>query len=94
VPQPPPGAGAPGQESRIEPNWWDRQAAGYAEWMLWVHLCICQCPGLIVGLLFSWCCRTPEGKNTGTRLLMYSAAGVGVAILVRIILAALSAVSR
>ena len=75
---PPPALPTPG-------NWLDRQARGYANWMFWLHLLICQCPGFIVGLLLLMGCTTPEGKAVGTRLLKFSAIGVGVGILINVL---------
>lgn len=69
-------------EPRQTGNWLDGQARAYSAWMLWVHLLICQGPGLVVGLLFLCGCRTPEGKSTGKRLLMWSGIGVILAVLV------------
>jgi hypothetical protein len=79
----PPATPAPG-------NWLDRQAKGYSDWMFWLHLLICQCPGFIVGVLFLAGCVTPEGKAVGTRLLKFSAIGVGVGFLINILIAVLS----
>lgn len=64
-------------------DWLDRQALAYSEWMFWVHLIICQCPGIVVGLLFLIACATPEGKAVGGRLLKFSLMGVLVGVLLR-----------
>jgi len=61
-----------------EENWLDKQARGYSDVMVWLHLVLCQCPGIIVGLLFVTGCTTPEGKEKGTKLLIYSAIGIAV----------------
>ena len=78
----------------MEPNWWDGQAASYADWMLWLHLCICQCPGLLIGLLFVLLCKTPEGKQKGTQLIIFSAIGLGVSIVLRVILTAMQVATQ
>jgi hypothetical protein len=66
-----------------EENWFDRQAASYAPWMVWVHLLICACPGLVVGLLFLAGCNTREGKALGVRLLKFSGIGFAIFLLVQ-----------
>jgi hypothetical protein len=66
-------------------NWWDGQAASYADWLLWLHLCLCQCPGLIVGLLFLMFCSTTAGKDKGKALLLYSGIGFVLAMIVNVI---------
>jgi len=83
--QPPPTRSPRAGESTAEDNWWDRQAKAYSDWMVWVHLCICQCPGIIVGLLFLLFCSTEEGKDRGKQLLLYSGIGFVVALGIRIL---------
>jgi len=61
-------------------NWLDGQALSYSDWMCWVHLLICQCPGVVVGLLFFLGCATSEGKAIGERLLKFSGFGLIIAI--------------
>lgn len=66
-------------------NWLDRQAVRYSEWMFWVHLIICQCPGLLVSLIFLAGCATPEGKAVGKRLLKFSGLGLLIGVALRVI---------
>lgn len=68
-----------------EENWFDRQAAGYSPWMFWLHLLICTCPGVVVGLLFVMGCNTRDGKDVGLRLVKFSAIGLGLQFLVRVL---------
>jgi hypothetical protein len=63
-------------------NWFDGQARCYSDWMLWVHLLVCQGPGLVVGLCFVFGCRTSVGKHVGKRLLLWSGAGSILSLLV------------
>jgi hypothetical protein len=74
---------------RRELTWWDQQAAGYPDWLVYLHLCCCSCPGLIVGLLFVILCKTPEGKQKGTQIIIYSAIGVGIGIVINLLQAGL-----
>lgn len=69
-----------------EGNWLDGQASAYSDWMKWLHLIICQCPGLIVGLLFLLGCRTSDGKKVGKQLLKFSGLGLAIAVVLRIII--------
>ena len=68
---------------RQEPqgNWLDSQAENYSDAMIWLHLVLCQVPGLIIGLLFLLGCRTDDGKEIGKRVLTYSIAGVVAAVI-------------
>ncbi len=66
-------------------NWLDGQALRYSEWMFWVHLIICQCPGLLVSLLFLIGCATPQGKAVGRRLLKFSGIGLIIGMALRVI---------
>ena len=68
-------------------NFWDRQAAPYKEgsFAVWFHVFCCQCPGVVIALLLIAGCRTEQGKENGQRLLKYSLAGIGVAIVLRVL---------
>ena len=66
-------------------NWLDGQAVRYSEWMFWVHLIVCQCPGLLVSLIFLAGCSTPEGKAVGRRLLKFSGIGLLIGTALRLI---------
>jgi len=85
----PPFAGYP-RAAAIEEkgNWWDKQAAPYKEGSgsLWFHVICCQCPGVIIALLFIAFCQTETGKANGKRLLIYSLAGFAVAFVLRILI--------
>jgi len=53
--------------------------------MFWLHLLICTCPGVVVGLLFVMGCNTRDGKDVGLRLVKFSAIGLGLQFLVRVL---------
>jgi hypothetical protein len=76
---------------RRDANWWDQQAASYPDWLVYLHLCLCQCPGLIVGLLFVLLCKTPDGKQKGTQLIIFSALGFAIAFVIGFIRGAMQA---
>ncbi len=71
-------------------NWWDKQAAPYKDgsFAIWFHVLCCQCPGIVIAVLFLMFCRTERGKENGKRLLTYSAVGLVVSILIRILIIA------
>jgi hypothetical protein len=77
--------GPPLHPPREQITWWDQQAASYADWMLWIHLCCCSCPGLIIGLLFVIFCKTSAGKQKGTQLIIFSSIGIGIGIVLNVI---------
>jgi hypothetical protein len=74
---------------RRDANWWDQQAASYPDWLVYLHLCCCSCPGLIVGLLFVLLCQTGEGKQKGTQLIIFSAIGIAIGVVISFIRMAL-----
>jgi hypothetical protein len=89
------GGGPVGPDPRVEAgNWLDGQASHYSEFMFWLHLILCQCPGLLVGLLFVIGCRTSAGKAVGTRLLLFSFCGILIGIGINVLVAVLGAAAH
>lgn len=74
----PDGSGTPTPGPPQEPNWLDRQARSYQDWMYYAYLlcCCCAYPGLIAGIVLALGCKTDEGKSKGQKLLLFSLAGV------------------
>lgn len=63
----------------------DRQALDMADWTPIFFLFCCQCVGLIYGIYLYAGCQTPEGKAKAGRLITFSAIGMVIGTVIRLL---------